>query len=442
MEGNQDKYHVNLFTLNFNVKSVKDSFNKSFYKEDLYALRFVIGLGILLSLAFIFVDIQKYEDPWTSILFRGGMALILALFAYLSSFISEERFRYTQYYGISVSLIVIIGFYVHYHFNTDPKFDIFLSNILTVMVYVIATITGLRFRFAFLIITLTILGYFIYIPFFNYSAIASRQLTQMIVVYLFTILSSYVLERQKINLFINRSILAEEKTKVEALDTVKNKLFSIVSHDLRSPIQSLKGFLNLLNKDAISQQEFKELSKNLEEKLVHTSYLMDNLLAWSKSQMEGITLNQERFSIQKEIKYIASGFHLDLEKKNIEIKYVFYDDFQLIADKEMFHIAIRNLISNAIKFTPYSGKINIEGYSDRKFLHLFIKDNGSGISKEKLANIFKIKNDSLIGNIQSEGAGLGLLLVKEFTELNNGKVVCESQLGKGTQFILKFPISE
>jgi signal transduction histidine kinase len=261
----------------------------------------------------------------------------------------------------------------------------------------------------------------------------------MVVVYLFTILSSYILERQKINLFISRSILNEEKNKVESLDAVKNKLFSIVSHDLRSPILSLKGIVSLLNKEALTKEEFKGLSKNLEEKLNHTSYLMDNLLAWSKSQMDGLTINLTIFSLKEEILKVVNGFKLDIDKKTIAVKYAFNDELFLQADKEMIHIIVRNLLSNAIKFTPDTGIINIEGYSDKNIVHLFIKDNGSGISKEKLKNIFRLKNTSLIGNVQFEGAGLGLLLVKEFTELNRGTVICESQLGNGTQFILKFP---
>ncbi|MDX1373867.1 MAG: hypothetical protein R3321_15435, partial [Nitrososphaeraceae archaeon] len=262
-----DKYSINKISQQFKSIAMRAAYSKSFFKEDIYALRFVILLGILLSLVFIIVDANKYQDPWVSISFRGGMAVLLGIFGYLSFFIKPNKYEYTQYYGIAISLIVVTGFYIHYHFNTDPKFDIFLSNILTVLVFIIATITGLRFKNAFFVISISIFAYFIYIPLFNYSEIAVRQITQLVVVYLFTILSSYVLERQKINLFISRSILKEEKSKVESLGAVKNKLFSIVSHDLRSPIVSLKGLVSLMTQEAISKTEFQSLSKNLENKL-------------------------------------------------------------------------------------------------------------------------------------------------------------------------------
>ncbi|MFQ3214292.1 MAG: signal transduction histidine kinase [Marivirga sp.] len=439
MGGEHKKYKVNLFTLNFENKVIKNAFSQSFYKEDLYALRFVIGLSIAMSLAFIFVDLNRYDDPWISIAFRGGMALVLGLFAYLSLLITIDRYDYTQYYGITVCFVVIIGFYVQYHFNSNPSFDIFLSNILTVMVYVIATITGLRFKNAFIIISVAIFSYFIYIPVFNYSDIAIRQISQLVVVYLFSILSSYVLERQKINLFISRSILDEEKNKVESIGNVRNKLFSIVSHDLRSPILSLKGIVSLLNKEAVTKEEFRSLSVNLEEKLLHTSYLMDNLLAWSKSQMDGLIINKSEINIKEVVENIVNGLKLDLVKKAITIDITIKKGICLNADREMILIILRNLISNAIKFTPYDGTIQIEAFRDDISLQIFIKDNGSGISKEKLNSIFTLNKATLIGNVQAEGAGIGLLLVKEFTELNNGTVSCESSLGKGSLFILKFP---
>jgi signal transduction histidine kinase len=126
-------------------------------------------------------------------------------------------------------------------------------------------------------------------------------------------------------------------------------------------------------------------------------------------------------------------------KKAITIDITIKKGICLNADREMILIILRNLISNAIKFTPYDGTIQIEAFRDDISLQIFIKDNGSGISKEKLNSIFTLNKATLIGNVQAEGAGIGLLLVKEFTELNNGTVSCESSLGKGSLFILKFP---
>jgi signal transduction histidine kinase len=127
-------------------------------------------------------------------------------------------------------------------------------------------------------------------------------------------------------------------------------------------------------------------------------------------------------------------------KKAILIDITIKEGVCLNADKEMIFIILRNLISNAIKFTPDTGIIKIEAFLDDISIQIFIKDNGSGISKEKLNSIFKLNKATLIGNVQAEGAGIGLLLVKEFTELNNGTVSCESSLGNGSLFILKFPI--
>lgn len=432
-------YQFNPILLFFHENRVEEDFNKSFFKQDLYGLRFVIALGALLSLAFIFVDVFRYEFKVISALFRGGMAVILIIFGLFTFLFKEDKYQLTQYIAMTVAMLVISVFFVHYDFNKDPNFRIFLSNILTVLFFIIATVMGLRFRYAILVISLAFVGYVVYIEWFNFSYIADRQISQLVVVYFVSIAASYVLERQKIVSFIIRQELNNEKEHVEELNHVKNKLFSVISHDLRGPIVSLKGIVSLFNKDVLSKEELKHLTQDLERNLQNTSILMDNLLAWAKSQLDGIRIKPENFSLHDQVGQIQRLYRVQVESKALQWVMDIPKEANVYADREMMHIAIRNLISNAIKFTPHGGQISVHAQDLGESWELSIRDSGPGIEADKLETLFVLDKESLVGNTSASGAGIGLFLVKEFVELNEGSVLCSSRIDEGTAFTLVLP---
>lgn len=432
-------YKYNPLFLLFKNPKTEKNFNLSSFKDDLYALRFVIVLGITLSIIFIFVDVIRYKPDFISIAFRGGMALILIILGGLTFLFKKNNFQFTQYMGILIALFVSSIFFLHYHFNDDPAFDIFLSNILMVLIFITSTIMGMRFRYALLVNTLNFVGYIIYIQNINYSAIAERQISQLFVIYMVGILASYLLDRQKMTSFINKNELDLEVKKVDELNKVKNKLFSIISHDLRGPIVSLKGILSLYKKGGISETEFKELTNKLESDLNSSSNLLDNLLAWSKSQLQGLEIKKSSININEEFKNLKILFESQLKSKGIILDISIPEKQTIYADKESIHIVFRNIISNAIKFTPWGGQINISAEQHNNKLELNISDSGVGMPPEKIAQLFQINRDTLIGTSSASGAGIGLLLVKEFVELNNGEVSVESSIGNGTTFHVLLP---
>lgn len=433
-------YKYNPFFLWFKNSETEKKFNLSSFKEDLYALRFVIILGIALSIIFIFVDVFRYEADLVSIIFRGGMALILMVLGGLTFLFKKEKYKFTQYMGILIALFVSSVSFLHYHFNEDPAFDIFLSNIMMVLIFIISTIMGMRFRYALLVNSINFVGYIFYIENINYSVIAERQISQLWVIYMVGILASYILDRQKMTSFINKNELDLEVQKVDELNKVKNKLFSIISHDLRGPIISLKGILSLYKKGGITEEEFKQLTHNLENEFDSSSYLLDNLLAWSKTQLQGLEIKKTTINLHEELLIIKKLFDSQLKAKKINLAISMAENENVLVDRESIQIVFRNIISNAIKFTPFGGKISISSkkYND-EMIKLEVSDSGIGIPPEKLQQLFKISKDTLIGSSSSSGAGIGLLLVKEFVELNNGQVTVDSILGKGTSFRVLLP---
>ncbi|WP_296622486.1 sensor histidine kinase KdpD [Marivirga sp.] len=433
-------YQYNPFFLWFKNPKTEKKFNLSSYKDDLYALRFVIILGTALSIIFIFVDVIRYKPDIVSIAFRGGMALILMALGGLTFLFKKEKYKFTQYMGVLIALFVSFFFFLHYHFNNDPAFDIFLSNILMVIIFIISTIMGMRFRYALFVNSINFIGYILYIENIKYSVIAERQISQLFVIYMVGILASYLLDRQKMTSFINKNELDLEVQKVDELNKVKNKLFSIISHDLRGPIISLKGILGLYKKKAVSEEEFKQLTHNLENEFDSSYYLLDNLLAWSKSQMQGLEIKKTTINLHEELLIIKKLFESQLKAKKITLEISMAENENILVDKESIQIVFRNIISNAIKFTPLGGKISISSKKHNdEMIKLEVTDSGVGIPPKKLQQLFEISKDTLIGNSSSNGAGIGLMLVKEFIELNNGQVTVDSILGKGTSFRVLLP---
>ncbi|WP_340154071.1 HAMP domain-containing sensor histidine kinase [uncultured Marivirga sp.] len=433
-------YQYNLLLLRFKNPETEKNFNLGCFKEDLNALRFVIVLGTALSIIFIFVDVMRYELDMISVAFRGGMALILIVLGGLTFLFKEENYQFTQYMGILIALFVSTVFFLHYHFNEDPAFDIFLSNILMVLIFITSTIMGMRFRYAILVNTVNFATYILYIENINYSLIAERQISQLFVIYMVGILASYILDRQKMTSFIHKNELDLEVQKVDELNRVKNKLFSIISHDLRGPIVSLKGIVGLYKKGAVTVDEFKQLTNNLEDDLNNSSNLLDNLLAWSKSQLQGLDINKGRVNLQEELSMLKNLFSSQLKSKGISLDIDLEDQQEIVVDKETIQIVFRNILSNAIKFTPLGGKISVTSKNDDDgMIAISFTDSGIGMPPEKLDNLFQINKNTLIGTSSASGAGIGLLLVKEFVELNNGDIAVSSALGKGTTFKIRLP---
>ena len=236
--------------------------------------------------------------------------------------------------------------------------------------------------------------------------------------------------------------LASKRLELEDLNKLKDKLLSIVSHDFRSPLNSLRGTLTLFLRGAISNEELSMLTESLVEKLDNTYNLLENLLNWAKSQMQGMKVYMKEIDLQ-----VISKDCIDLltpiaDKKLVSIKSNIIAPVSAFADNEMVKLVIRNLISNAIKFTTAGNEITLDAMIDEGIVTVSIKDDGLGISNEDQDKLFKLENFSTSGTSNERGMGLGLLLCKDFVEKNNGKIWFESELEKGSTFFFSLPIKE
>ena len=246
------------------------------------------------------------------------------------------------------------------------------------------------------------------------------------------------LEEKNVQIQLQNEAIMEQKLHLEEINSVKDRLFSIVSHDLKDSISSIKGFLDLLKDDSISKEEFDELIPELSENANNASLLLFNLLNWSKSQMQNLEPNPELFNVQ-EIFYDKINL---VEQKIEQKRIVVIDETQrefVYADKSMVEIIIQNLITNAVKFSRVGDIITISNKERNGKSLICVEDTGVGISKENLKKLFQNINFTTIGTQNEKGTGLGLTICKELVELNHGRIWVESTENVGTKFYIELP---
>jgi signal transduction histidine kinase len=242
--------------------------------------------------------------------------------------------------------------------------------------------------------------------------------------------------------------LVEQQTK-ELTDIVatNKKFISIVAHDLRSPFNTILGALELL-RDKQDHCNINDIEKFIDiayDAANRTLNLLTDLLAWAISQNEGKSFNPVKINLQVLIEDEIKSINVSAQQKHITLKHSIVPNLHVSADLQMVRTILRNLISNAIKYTNTGGEITISASECKQFVEIVVNDNGIGISCKAQRNLFKIDAfHSTAGTNNEKGTGLGLLLCKEFVEFHGGKIWVESdpdgyQEGKGSKFKFTLP---
>lgn len=237
--------------------------------------------------------------------------------------------------------------------------------------------------------------------------------------------------------------LAQMKTANENLtasNQAKEKLFSIVAHDMRSPLNSLSTTLELLDNEFISPEKFKELSGLLAIQTKHLNENMEVLLKWAQSQLRGIEVHPQLCNITEQATEIINLLTPLMRFKNLTITLSDNTAVQVYADPEHVNLVLRNLLTNAIKFSYPNGKIEVRiQHGEGKQIWVQVKDYGTGIAADRLPYLFNKMNMSVAGTQNEKGIGLGLQLIKEFITRNGGIILVKSQPGEGSTFSFSLP---
>lgn len=241
------------------------------------------------------------------------------------------------------------------------------------------------------------------------------------------------------------NLLFEQKKQLQELNATKDKFFSIIGHDLRSPFAGIIGFSDFLLKNLkiLSVAETDKYVGVINSSVKNTLDLLDNLLLWSKSQTGKISFSPKKIVLASIIREVITASNSIAKIKNISLNLNKADEFDVYADENMLLIILRNLISNAIKFTEMGGHVNISLRSIDKQVEITISDDGVGMSDEIRESLFDISsNVTTIGTADEKGSGLGLVLCKEFVLKHGGSIWVESEEGKGSDFKFTLPLNE
>jgi len=247
--------------------------------------------------------------------------------------------------------------------------------------------------------------------------------------------------RRKINMLLlqHQEEMEKRSEELERLNQVKDKFFSIISHDLRSPINALSGMLDLLDKGAVTQEELPTHIRELRTRFNHTRTLLNNLLDWTLLQMDKLNLQAAKIDV---FRLVEENIQLlePIQTKDIHIINEIPNPAIGFADSNTINLVIRNLMTNALKFTKDGGKVVIRAEDKGLEWLISVRDNGVGIKPEVMKILFdKTAPYTTRGTANEKGTGLGLILCKEFVEKNGGKIWVESEEGHGSTFWFTLP---
>jgi signal transduction histidine kinase len=236
--------------------------------------------------------------------------------------------------------------------------------------------------------------------------------------------------------------LERQKRELLELNATKDKFFSIIAHDLRSPITTLISLSELLRTDLelLSQEQQSEILNSLYDLSRDNLKLLDNLLQWARMQTGRLMADPEKLKIDELIREAVAFFHIYAIDKQITLKNEGTSAAEVYGDRNMIKTVLRNLLSNAIKYTAPEGNVTISALDSDHRVEISVSDNGVGMTPEVLENLFRLdKTSTTRGTANEKGTGLGLILCKEFVEKNGGNLQVESERGVGSTFRFTLP---
>jgi signal transduction histidine kinase len=232
------------------------------------------------------------------------------------------------------------------------------------------------------------------------------------------------------------------KANKELSETIqaKDKLLSILSHDLKNPLFSVKLIIDQLVRNRVKDEKLLSYLELIQGSVVESTRILENISLWSQLQTGKIQSNPSFFNIQKLINSIVPLVKPACEQKKIELEIFVPSDIEIVTDEKLLHVIIRNLVSNAVKFTLQEGRITIKVKADNSSVFITVEDTGVGIPPDKVELLFSPENRyHTTGTSKEKGSGLGLLICQDFTTILHGTIAVESEVGKGSRFTVTLP---
>jgi len=251
--------------------------------------------------------------------------------------------------------------------------------------------------------------------------------------------SNLEIEKQRKEIQEKAVLLEQQAAALQELNFLKDKLFSIVSHDLKAPMYALRNVFR--NANTFTATQVKKMIPDVVNDLDATTALMENLLHWAKCQMHSATVHPQKIHMNQLVYEVTGLLQLQTAAKKINIETKNGMPVYAYADRDMANLILRNLVSNAIKFTPQGGKIVIGLHQSVNAVEVYVQDSGLGINREDMDKINQNVFYTTKGTGNEGGTGLGLMLCKEFLIKNGGRMMIESEPGNGSTFSFTLPVA-
>ncbi len=445
------------FQHQFKNKAEKQEYlNWHFNSHKIY-LRTYIFLYILSYPLFGWMDSYGVGDSWSSIFtIRMSVGFPLLVVAFVLSFVKSLQLHYRSINTLALFMMNLsIPLMFAYLAPSENDFGTYYSGLL--ISHATLGISMAEKRSISLSIILSSLAFILVAIFVHQLHIVDKAYFLKICVYLtcstsLFSLTAFIIDDRTIRLYLSLKNIESEKGKIEQqnrrlaqIDQSKNRYFSLISHDLKSPFNGLLGFfevklLEAKDKVEINSNDFRKMYTQTR----NTYELIENMLCWSKKQLYDQTYSPQYQNIKEVILNGSELLYNLAQQKNIklEIKLDFIDDAKVKCDKEMISAVIRNLVFNAIKFTPANGKITLEAIRNTKGIRISVIDNGIGLSEEHQEKLNKLIFDSsLQGTDGEKGSGIGLQICNDFLKAHQSKLIVDSSINKGSTFSFILPLS-
>jgi len=419
------------------------AYNEFVKPGNLISLRLVAFITLFGMSLFLAIDFFRELDVNYQLIFRTrAMALIVATVIMIISFQKSTSVRAIHLCIVVIGLANLGVTLMTATFAKMPAY--YLTNLVFLILVLIITASGLNFRHA-LLLNILMLGIFLfYSQYINRNPFYFSQYPHLFATFFYLHMVGIVLERRRRLNFLQFSDLAEQKRLVEDLNQQKNKIISILSHDVASPLNSLSGLLHLLAKGQVDEKEFRPFLNQIGDQLKNVSGLLHGLVRWSRSQMEGFVTEKKSVDLSAHLEGHIKLFRPLAAEKNLTLKLKTESPLIIFADEEMIRIAIRSLISNAIKFGKKGTEILIESFvnSDNRVV-VRISNEGIPIPENLRDKLFTYQMPSTEGTGGERGTGLGLAMAAFFVRFNEGEILLESSSNDGhTVFRIELPIGE
>lgn len=372
----------------------------------------------------------------------AGTALIIQAVLYYFS-----RFRHKTQISLKLSIFLIhIIIIVNFFFNSGIQGPSYL--LLVAVFFLVISLSKPTEYWFFISLNLIVASSLALFEYLNPELVEQSYMGRgfyfgdIITTYFICALTILIgLRYIKKNYYINQRLLETKAADLERINTTKNKLFTIVSHDLRAPLATVRSYLEILSHLDPGKENWQEVQSDLIEMTQNTDNMLSNLLMWSTSQMEGISINKKPILLADTLIPVIKVFQSIANSKQIALNFEIDPGLKVLADENMLQLVIRNILCNAIKFTNSGGNIQLKVESDYPNYVIKIIDNGIGMTDQIKKSIFSLKAESSFGTKNEKGVGLGLNLCKEFTEIQGGKIWFDSVTGKGSTFYISIPIA-